>query len=62
MAPHMTVIGQFTRSCWAFFFHTAANRKYFDTSLRYLAPQHSIIQEIYQIGIPAIIMQALMSL
>ena len=60
-AAYATVIGQFTSLLLGFLFHTAANRKYFDTSLRYLAPQRSIIQEIYQIGIPAIIMQALMS-
>ena len=60
-AAYATVIGQFVSLMLGFLFHTAANRKYFDTSLRYLAPQRSIIQEIYKIGIPAIIMQALMS-
>jgi Na+-driven multidrug efflux pump len=43
------------------YLHHAKNRD-LDTGLKYLKPQGKTIAEIYKIGIPAIIMQALMSL
>ena len=39
----------------------AANRKFFDTSLRYIRPQAPVLREIYAVGVPAVLMQALMS-
>lgn len=60
-AAYATVIGQFI-SCGldALFFYRHA-RTELDTGLRFLRPRLRVIREIYQVGIPAILMQALMS-
>lgn len=55
-----TVIGQCVSFLLDAYFHYTKNHE-LDHSLSYLKPIPNIIVEIYQIGIPAIIMQALMS-
>lgn len=60
-AAYATVIGQFFSLFLGFAFHMAANRRFFDTHLRYLSPRADILREICVVGIPAIVMQALMS-
>lgn len=60
-AAWATVIGQFVSLFLGFAFHMAANRKFFDTSLRYIRPQTPVLREIYAVGVPAVLMQALMS-
>lgn len=55
-----TVIGQCVSFLLDAYFHYTKNHE-LDHSLSYLKPIRNIIVEIYQIGIPAIIMQALMS-
>lgn len=60
-AAYATVIGQFVSFFLNLIFHIRYNKKEFDTSLRYMKPQKKVIADIYRVGIPAIIMQALMS-
>lgn len=60
-AAYATVIGQFVSFILDAVFHYKFNTQDIDTSLKYIKPEAEIIKEIYQIGIPAIIMQALMS-
>lgn len=60
-AAWATVIGQCISFLLDALFHYRYNRQEFDTSFRYMKPDLTIIKEIYQVGIPAIIMQALMS-
>lgn len=57
-----TVIGQFTSFFIDAYFYFRCNSKHFNTSLKYMKPEGRIIRQIYQVGIPAIIMQALMSI
>lgn len=59
-AAYATVIGQVVSMLVAMYFHYAKNQEV-THGLRYLKPDVSIIKEIYAIGLPAIIMQALMS-
>ncbi|MCD7946943.1 MAG: MATE family efflux transporter [Oscillospiraceae bacterium] len=59
-AAYATVIGQVVTLALDMFFHHKYNRDV-DTSLKYIRPRKDIIKQIYAIGIPAIIMQALMS-
>lgn len=59
-AAYATVIGQFVSMILGGLFHCLCNRDV-DTSLKYLRPRGKIISEIYKVGIPAIVMQALMS-
>ena len=59
-AAYATVIGQIVSLALAMGFHYKMNREV-KNGLLYLKPQKSIILEIYSIGLPAIIMQALMS-
>lgn len=59
-AAYATVIGQVVSMVVAMFFHYACNREVV-SGLKYLKPDFKIIKEIYVIGLPAIIMQALMS-
>lgn len=59
-AAWATVIGQFVSMGVAGGLHHTKNREV-EFKLRYLKPKASIIKEIYQIGLPAVIMQALMS-
>lgn len=57
-----TVIGQFISFFLDAFFYFKYNSKLFDTSLKYVKPSGNVILQIYKVGIPAIIMQALMSM
>jgi len=56
-----TVIGQVVSAGLGIFFHFRINKQ-IPNSVAYLKPDLQIIKEIYQIGLPAIIAQALMSL
>ena len=59
-AAYATVIGQFVAAILGYIFHKKLNRE-FDHGLLFLRPDLQIIREIYSIGLPAIIAQALMS-
>lgn len=59
-AAYATVIGQFVSFFLAMYFHYGKNKEV-QSGLRYLKLQKNIVKEIYIIGFPAIIMQALMS-
>ena len=59
-AAWATVIGQIVSMVVAMFFHYRKNKEV-TSGLSYLKPNLRIIKEIYVIGLPAIIMQALMS-
>ncbi len=59
-AAYATVIGQMVSMVVAMVFHYKKNKEV-KSGIRYLKPEGRIIREIYNIGIPAIIMQALMS-
>lgn len=60
-AAYATVIGQFVSFILDAVFHYAFNKSDMDTGFKYMKPDIHIIGEIYKIGIPAVIMQALMS-
>lgn len=55
-----TVLGQIGSAIVLFYFHTKYNKE-FDHDAAYLIPEWKVIKQIYSIGIPAIIAQALMS-
>lgn len=59
-AAYATVLGQIASFLIALFFHIKFNKSV-DKSLTYIKPQAKLIKEIYAIGLPAIIAQALMS-
>lgn len=59
-AAYATVIGQVVSMVVAMIFHYKKNTEVAN-GVSYLKPNKSIIKEIYTIGLPAIIMQALMS-
>lgn len=59
-AAYATVIGQMTSFVLAMYFHYGKNKDV-PHGLQYLKLQGNIVKEIYVIGFPAIIMQALMS-
>lgn len=59
-AAYATVIGQIASFLIALFFHLKSNKSV-DKSLKYIKPKGRLIKEIYAIGLPAIIAQALMS-
>jgi len=59
-AAYATVIGQVVSMLVAMYFHYTKNAEV-KSGRRYLKPEWGIIKEIYVIGLPAIIMQALMS-
>ena len=59
-AATATVIGQIVSAGLGIFFHFQMNKQ-IKNSVLYLKPDLQIIREIYQIGLPAIIAQALMS-
>ena len=59
-AAYATVIGQIASFLIALFFHFKSNKSV-DKSFKYIKPQARLIKEIYAIGLPAIIAQALMS-
>ncbi len=60
-AAYATVIGQIVSAALLFVFHLKLNRE-FEHGMKYLKPDWEIIKEIYSIGLPAIIAQALMSI
>lgn len=55
-----TVLGQIVSAALAFIFHLKKNKE-ISNGLKYLKPSGKIIGQIYSIGFPAIIAQALMS-
>lgn len=59
-AAYATVIGQIASALFGLVFHLKCNKE-IDNGLHYLKPSPRIIGEIYSIGLPAIIAQALMS-
>lgn len=59
-AAWATVIGQIVSGILVFAFHTKLNVE-IDKSPRYMIPQGKIIREIYSIGLPAMISQALLT-
>ena len=60
-AAYATVIGQVASAVLLFIFHMRLN-KAFEHGIKYMKPDGRIIKEIYAIGLPAIIAQALMSI
>ncbi|MBQ3335732.1 MAG: MATE family efflux transporter [Eubacteriaceae bacterium] len=56
-----TVIGQVVSFILDAVFHYIYNRDVMDTSFSYIKPEWRYIKAIYQVGLPAIVMQALMS-
>ena len=56
-----TVIGQVASAVLLFMFHMKLNQE-FEHGVEYMKPDAGIIREIYAIGLPAIIAQALMSI
>ena len=59
-AAYATVIGQVASAALLFFFHIKFNKE-FEHGVKYLKPDTGMIKEIYAIGLPAILAQALMS-
>lgn len=59
-AAYATVIGQIFSAVLLFVFHIKLNKE-FEHGFKYMKPDGKIIKEIYAIGLPAIIAQALMS-
>ena len=60
-AAYATVIGQIASAVLLFVFHIKLNKE-FEHGFKYMKPDGKIIKEIYAIGHPAIIAQALMSI
>ena len=60
-AAYATVIGQIVSAILLFIFHIKLNKE-FEHGLKLMKPDAGIIREIYAIGLPAIIAQALMSI
>ena len=60
-AAYATVIGQVASAVLLFIFHMKMNKE-FEHGAKYMKPDGGIIKEIYAIGLPAIIAQALMSI
>ncbi len=60
-AAYATVIGQIASAVLLFIFHIKLNKE-FAHGIKYMKPKGRIIKEIYSIGLPAIIAQALMSI
>ena len=60
-AAYATVIGQVASAALLFIFHMKLNKE-FEHGVEYMKPDTGIIKEIYAIGLPAIIAQALMSI
>ncbi len=60
-AAYATVIGQVASAVLLFVFHMKLNQE-FEHGVEYMKPDAGIIREIYAIGLPAIIAQALMSI
>ena len=60
-AAYATVTGQVVSAILLFIFHIKLNKE-FEHDIKYMKPDDKIIKEIYAIGLPAIIAQALMSI
>ena len=60
-AAYATVIGQVASAALLFVFHITLNKE-FEHGVKYMKPDGRIIRQIYSIGLPAIIAQALMSI
>lgn len=60
-AAYATVIGQIASAVTLLIFHMKLNKE-FEHGIKYMKPNAGIIKEIYAIGLPAIIAQALMSI
>ena len=60
-AAYATVIGQVASAVLLFIFHIKLNKE-FEHGAKYMKPDGGVIKEIYAIGLPAIIAQALMSI
>ena len=60
-AAYATVIGQVVSAVLLFIFHIKLNKE-FKHGVKFMKPDGRIIREIYAIGLPAIIAQALMSI
>ena len=60
-AAYATVIGQVASAVLLLIFHIKFNKE-FEHGAKYMKPDGGIIKEIYTIGLPAIIAQALMSI
>lgn len=60
-AAYATVIGHIASAVLLFVFHIKLNKE-FEHGFKYMKPDGKIIKEIYAIGLPAIIAQALMSI
>lgn len=60
-AAYATVIGQISSALLLFVFHIKLNKE-FEHKFKYMKLEGRIIKEIYSIGLPAIIAQALMSI
>jgi len=60
-AAYATVIGQVASAILLFVFHMKLNKE-MEHDVKYMKPDSGIIKEIYAIGLPAIIAQALMSI
>lgn len=60
-AAYATVLGQLISAVLLLYFHLKLNNE-FDHDVKYIKPNGSILKEIYAIGIPAIISQALLSI
>ena len=59
-AAYATVIGQIVSALLVFIFHMKLNVE-MDKGVKYLKPQGAILKEMYSIGLPAIISQALLT-
>lgn len=59
-AAYATIVGQIVSMLVAMIFHYSKNKEV-ESGLKYLKLNKNIVKEIYMVGIPAIIMQALMS-
>ncbi len=60
-AAYATVIGQVASAVLLLIFHIRLNKE-FEHGVNYMKPDAGVIKEIYAIGLPAIIAQALMSI
>lgn len=60
-AAWATIIGQIVTLVMDMIFHYRLNKE-IDPNLKYMRPESGAIRDIYRIGIPAIIMQSLMSI
>lgn len=60
-AAYATVLGQVFSAVLLMIFHSRCNKEY-EHSIKYMKPEAVVLKQIYSIGFPAIIAQALMSI